>query len=81
MPTLYKIEKERKFVLTTGSGFVTKEEVLALQDKMSINPEFDSSLFRWRIVGNPGPPTSGWRSSKRSRGGTNFQFTHAGRSS
>jgi len=44
MPTFYKIDTERKFVLTTGSGFVTKQEVFTLQDQMSSDPEFDPSF-------------------------------------
>jgi hypothetical protein len=44
MPAFYKIDKERKLVLTTGSGFVTKEEVLTLQDQMRNDPEFDPSF-------------------------------------
>jgi hypothetical protein len=44
MPTFYKIDKERRLVVTTGFGFVTREEVLALQDRMSNDPEFDPSL-------------------------------------
>jgi hypothetical protein len=44
MPTFYKIDTERKFVLTTGSGFVTKQEVFTLQDQMSSDPEFDASF-------------------------------------
>ena len=39
-----KIEKERKLVLTTGSGFVTKEEVLTHQDQMLKDPDFDPSF-------------------------------------
>lgn len=31
-------------MLTTGFGFVTKEEVLALQDQMSSDPAFDPSF-------------------------------------
>jgi len=34
----------RKLVLTTGSGFVTKEEVITLQDQMSNDPEFDPTF-------------------------------------
>ena len=41
MPTFYKIDTERNLVLTTGSGFLTKEEVITLQDQMSNDPEFD----------------------------------------
>jgi hypothetical protein len=44
MPAFYKIDKERKLVLTTGYGFVTKDEVFTLQDQMSNDPEFDPSL-------------------------------------
>jgi hypothetical protein len=44
MPAFYKIDKERKLVLTTGSGFVTKEEVSTLQDHMLNDPEFDPSF-------------------------------------
>ena len=44
MPTFYKIDKERKLVLTSGSGFVTKEEVFTLQDQMSNDPEFDPTF-------------------------------------
>ncbi len=31
-------------MLTTGSGFVTKEEVISLQDQMSNDPEFDRNF-------------------------------------
>jgi hypothetical protein len=41
VPVLLKIDKERKLVHTTGSGFVTKAEVLAHQDQILNNPDFD----------------------------------------
>lgn len=44
MPAFYKIVKERNLVLTTGSGFVTKQEVITVQDQMSNDPEFDPSF-------------------------------------
>jgi hypothetical protein len=44
VPTFYKIDKERKLVVTTGTGFVRREDVLALQDQMSNDPEFDPSF-------------------------------------
>jgi hypothetical protein len=44
MPTFYKIDRKRRLVITTGFGFVTKEEVLALQDRMSSDTEFDPSF-------------------------------------
>ncbi len=44
IPTTYNIDKEHKLVLTTGFGFVTKEEVLILQDQMSNDPELDPTF-------------------------------------
>ena len=44
IPTTYNIDKERKLVLTTGFGFVTKEEVLILQDQISNDLEFDPTF-------------------------------------
>jgi len=44
MPAFYKIDKERNLVLTTGYGFITKEEIITLQDEMSNDPEFDSNF-------------------------------------
>jgi len=44
MPAFYKIEKVRKLVLTTGSGFLTKQEVFTLQAQMLNEPDFDPSF-------------------------------------
>ena len=44
MPAFYKIEKVRKLVLTTGSGFLTKQEVFTLQAQMLNDPDFDPSF-------------------------------------
>jgi hypothetical protein len=41
MPAFYKIDKERNLVFTTGSGFVSKQEIITLQDQMSNDPDFD----------------------------------------
>src|SRR5258708_16530279 len=46
MPAFYKIDKEHKLVLTTGSGLVTKEEVFAHQDQMLKDPDFDPSFYQ-----------------------------------
>jgi len=46
MPAFYKIDKERKLVLTTGSGLVTKEEVFAHQDQLLKDPDFDPSFYQ-----------------------------------
>jgi hypothetical protein len=46
MPTLDKIDKERKLELVRGSAFVTKEEVLTLQNQMSNDPEFHPMFFQ-----------------------------------
>ena len=44
MPICYKIDKDRKLVLSTGSGFVTKMEALAHQDQVLNDPDFDPSF-------------------------------------
>lgn len=44
MPVFLKIDKDRKLVHTTGSGFITKEEVLAHQDLILKDPDFDPSF-------------------------------------
>jgi hypothetical protein len=44
MPAFYKIDKARNLVLTTGFGFITKQEVITLQDQMSNDPEFDPNF-------------------------------------
>ena len=44
VPLSLKIDKERKLVLTTGSGLLTKEEVLAHQDQILKHPDFDPSF-------------------------------------
>jgi hypothetical protein len=44
MPTYYKIDKERKLVMSTASGVVTLADGLAHQDKLSKEPDFDPSF-------------------------------------
>jgi hypothetical protein len=44
VPVLLKIDKERNLVQTTGSGFVTKAEVLAHQGQILKHPDFDPSF-------------------------------------
>ncbi len=44
MPAFYKIDKQRNLVLSTGSGFVTKEEVFTHQDQILKDPDFDPSF-------------------------------------
>ena len=44
MPVFLKIDKERKLVHTTGSGFISKDEVLAHQDQILKHPDFDPSF-------------------------------------
>jgi hypothetical protein len=43
-PAFHKIDKERKLVLSTGSGFVSREEVFTHQDQILKDPEFDPSF-------------------------------------
>lgn len=44
MPAFYKIDKERKLVTVSGSGVLTKEEVLENMDRLSKDPDFDPSF-------------------------------------
>ena len=44
MPAFYKIDKERKLVLSSGSGVLTREDVLGHQDRLSQDPDFDPSF-------------------------------------
>lgn len=44
MPTFYKIDKKRRFVLSTVSGEVTYAEVLAHQRSLSADRDFDPTF-------------------------------------
>jgi len=44
MPTFYKIDKERRFVLSTASGVFTLADALEHQQKLSGDPDFDPSF-------------------------------------
>jgi len=44
MPAFYKIDKERKLVLSSGSGAFTREDGLGHQDRLSHDPDFDPSF-------------------------------------
>ena len=41
MPAFYKIDKERRLVISTGAGILTMAETLAHQSKLAIDPDFD----------------------------------------
>jgi hypothetical protein len=41
MPAWYKIDKEHKLVMSTGSGVLTLAEMLDHQNKLAADPEFD----------------------------------------
>jgi hypothetical protein len=44
MPALYKIDKERRLVMTTGAGILTMAESLAHQNKLANDSDFDPSF-------------------------------------
>jgi hypothetical protein len=44
MPGCYKIDKERRLVMTTAFGVVTKEDLLDHQDKLMADPNFDPTF-------------------------------------
>jgi hypothetical protein len=41
MSAFYKIDKERRLVLTSGAGTLTTEDVLGHMDRLSSDPDFD----------------------------------------
>jgi hypothetical protein len=44
MPAFYKIDKERKLVISTGSGVFTLADALAHQEKLRKDSDFDPSF-------------------------------------
>lgn len=44
MPAFYRIDKERRLVLSTGAGEFSKADVLAHQEKLVNDPDFDPSF-------------------------------------
>jgi hypothetical protein len=49
----YKIDKERKLVLSSGTGVLTKEDILGHMDRLSKDPDFDpdfSQLMDFRQI-------------------------------
>jgi len=44
MPAFYKIDKERKLVMTTHSGVLTIADALGHQEKLPKDPDFDPSF-------------------------------------
>ena len=44
MPTFYKIDKERRLVMSTGSGVFTLADAVSHMDKLSKDPDFDPSF-------------------------------------
>jgi len=43
MPVFYKIDKERKIVMSSGSGVLTIEDIIGHQERLLNDPEFDPS--------------------------------------
>lgn len=44
MPADYRIDKQRRFVLSFGSGLLTKEDVLNHMNRISVDPDFDPTF-------------------------------------
>ena len=44
MPAFYKIDKERKLVLSSASGVLTREDAMGHQSRLSQDPDFDPSF-------------------------------------
>jgi hypothetical protein len=47
LPVSYKIDKKRRMVLTTWSGVLTEDEVLAQQRQLTNDPDFDPSFSHY----------------------------------
>ena len=43
MPAFYKIDKENRLVMSTGSGILTLADAIAHQERLKQDPEFDPS--------------------------------------
>jgi hypothetical protein len=41
MPAFYKIDKERKLVMSSGSGVLTREDLVGHQNRLLKDPDFD----------------------------------------
>ena len=41
MPASYKVDKERRLVMSCGSGALTREDILGHQERLSKDPDFD----------------------------------------
>jgi hypothetical protein len=53
VPAFYKIDKERRLVTSSGTGLLTKEDVLGHMDRISKDPDFDpnfSQLMDFRQI-------------------------------
>jgi hypothetical protein len=44
MPAFYKIDKERKLVMSSGSGVLTREDLFGHQERLLKDPEFDPTF-------------------------------------
>jgi hypothetical protein len=43
MPAFYKIDRERRIVMSSGSGVLTIGDIMGHQERLSNDPEFDPS--------------------------------------
>lgn len=53
MSAFYKIDKERRLVLSSGTGVLTREDILGHMDRLSKDPDFDpdfSQLVDFRQI-------------------------------
>ena len=51
MPAFYKIDRERRLVLSTGSGTVTRDDLMGHQDRLLEDPDFDPSFCQlWNLT-------------------------------
>jgi hypothetical protein len=47
LPVSYKIDKKRRMVMTTWSGVLTEDEILAQQRQLKNDPDYDPSFSQY----------------------------------
>jgi hypothetical protein len=47
MPVSYRIDRDRRMVVTTWSGVITEKEILAYQGQLMNDPDFDANFSQY----------------------------------
>jgi len=52
VPVSYKVDKQRRMVLTTWSRIITEDEIFAYQRQLMNDPDFDASFSQYSDLTN-----------------------------